>query len=107
MATADTNGNGEILKFTPDYDPLLGTGTMTTFVGPADFPNTGPGPIGLAFDASDPPNLFVSTINGNDSTGDIRKFRPDGTEITPRFATGLTKGPRGLAFDSAGKSLSC
>src|SRR6266487_1708257 len=48
VATADTNGNGEILKFTPDYDPLLGTGTMTTFVGPADFPNTGPGPIGLA-----------------------------------------------------------
>ena len=99
VATSD-GSNGEILEFTPDYDPLLGTGMMTTFVGPTNFPSTGPGPIGLAFDTSG--NLFASTINGNDSTGDIRKFGPDGTEITPRFATGLTKGPRGLAFDSAG-----
>jgi hypothetical protein len=93
VATSDaTNGNGVILRFAPD-----GTPDSSPFVGPADFPNTGPGPIGLAFDTSG--NLFVSTVNGNDSTGDIRKFGPDGTEI---IATGLTKNPRGLAFDSAG-----
>jgi hypothetical protein len=94
VATSD-GSNGEILRFAPD-----GTPDGSPFVGPTNFPSTGPGPIGLAFDASG--NLFVSTVNGNDSTGDIRKFGPDGTEITPRFATGLTKAPRGLAFDSAG-----
>jgi DNA-binding beta-propeller fold protein YncE len=99
VATGDAT-NGEILEFTPDYDPLLRTGMMTTFVGPSNFPPGGPGPIGLAFDASG--NLFVSTVNGNDSTGDIRKFGPDGTEITPRFAMGLTNSPRGIAFDGAG-----
>jgi hypothetical protein len=93
VATGDDTG-GKILKFASD-------GTSTTFIGPTDFPNTGGlGPSGLAFDASG--NLFVSTVNGNDSTGDIRKFGPDGMEITPRFATGLTKAPRGLAFDGAG-----
>ncbi len=95
--------NGEILKFTPagaPYDPTP-TGTPGVFIGPTDFPyGGGQGPSGLAFDASG--NLFVSTVNGNDSTGEIRKFASDGTEITPRFATGLTKAPRGLAFDGAG-----
>ena len=100
VATADDTGAGEILKFSPDYDPQLGTGTMTTFVGPENFPNTGPGPIGLTFDASG--NLFVSTTNSDGTNGDIRKFDSNGTEITPRFATGLTSSPRGLAFDSAG-----
>jgi hypothetical protein len=92
-----TVANGVILKFAPD-----GTQDSSPFVGPTNFPNTGPGPqpLGLAFDPSG--NLFVSTVNGNDSTGEIRKFGADGTEITPRFATGLTKAPRGLAFDSAG-----
>jgi sugar lactone lactonase YvrE len=94
VATADADVNGAILKFAPD-------GTSTTFIGAADFPNSGgAGPLGLAFDASG--NLFVSTFNGNDLTGEIRKFGPDGTEITPRFATGLTQAPRGLALDSAG-----
>jgi sugar lactone lactonase YvrE len=94
-AATDSNGNGEILRFAPD-----GTPDSSPFVGPAVFPSGGPFPIGLAFDAFG--NLFASTINGNDSTGDIRKFGPDGTEITPRFATGLTKGPRGLVFDGGG-----
>ena len=94
--TSGIGDAGEILRFAPD-----GTPDSSPFVGPANFPSTGPGPIGLAFDASG--NLFVSTVNVNDTgTGDIRKFGPDGTEITPRFATGLTKNPRGLAFDSAG-----
>jgi hypothetical protein len=59
-------------------------------------------PRGLAFDNSFPQNLFVSTYDNNDINGDIRKFDSNGTEITPRFATGLTKSPKGLAFDSAG-----
>ncbi len=84
--------NGEILRFAPD-----GTQDSSPFVGPSNFPDPGLGPSGLAFDSAG--NLFASTVNGNDSTGDIRKYGPDGIEITPRFATGLTKAPRGLAFD--------
>jgi hypothetical protein len=90
-APTDT-ANGEILRFAPD-----GTPDSSPFVGPTNYPNP-VGPLGLAFDASG--NLFASTIDPN--SGDIRKFSPDGTEITPRFATGLTKSPRGLAFDSFG-----
>ena len=40
-------------------------------------------------------NLFVS----DNSSGNIYKFRPDGTRST--FASGLSY-PQGLAFDSAG-----
>src|SRR5437870_844218 len=40
VATADSNGNGEILRFAPD-----GTPDSSPFVGPTDFPNTGPFPI--------------------------------------------------------------
>jgi hypothetical protein len=89
---------GEILRFAPD-----GTQDSSPFVGPTNFPNTTGDQIptgGLALDASG--NLFVSTVLNGGSTGEIRKFAPDGTEITPRFATGLTKTPRGLAFDGAG-----
>jgi hypothetical protein len=53
----------------------------------------------LAFDASG--NLFVCTSDSS-GNGDILKFASDGTEITPRFATGLTDSARGLAFDSVG-----
>jgi hypothetical protein len=103
---ATSGDSGDILefKFNPDGTLKLNPdGTQSsTFVGSANFPNTGPAPIGLAFEPGPSGNLFVSTQNGNDNTGDIRKFGPDGTEITPRFATGLTKSPRGLAFDGAG-----
>jgi hypothetical protein len=94
VATSDAT-NGLILRFAPD-----GTPDTSPFVGPTNFPSTGPGPIGLAFDASG--ILFVSTQGGNDNTGDIRKFDSSGMEITPRFATGLTNSPRGIAFDGAG-----
>jgi hypothetical protein len=97
VAAADAptaNPNGEILRFAPN-----GTQDSSPFVGPAAFPYPSPGPIGLAFDAFG--NLFVSTQDAN-GNGEIREFGSNGTEITPRFATGLTKNPRGLAFDSAG-----
>ena len=93
VATSDAT-DGVILRFAPD-----GTPDSNPFVGPTNFPSTGPAPIGLAFDASG--NLFVSTTDNN-SNGDIRKFDSTGTETTPRIATGLTKSPRGLAFDGVG-----
>ena len=86
-----TNTVGAIYKFTSG-------GVRTIFVGEEAF-TSGPGPIDLTFDSSG--SLFVSTSDLN-SNGEIRRFAPDGTEITPQFATGLTKSPRGLRFDSDG-----
>ena len=100
-ASDSTNLFGTIYEFTPGgapYEPTP-TGTPGVFVGPEAF-ISGQGLLDLTFDPSG--NLFASTFNRNDLTGEIRKFGPDGTEITPRFATGLTKEPRGLAFDSDG-----
>jgi sugar lactone lactonase YvrE len=86
--------SGTIYKF-PSTGGML-SNAPSVFVGSAAF-SSGPGPVGLAFDAAG--NLFVSTSNGN---GEIRRFASDGTEITPQFATGLTNNPRGLAFDNVG-----
>jgi hypothetical protein len=93
---------GSIYKFTQEgapYEPTP-TGTPGVFLGPGAFSLPDVGPLDLTFDVSG--NLFASTFNQNDLTGEIREFGPDGTEITPRFATGLTKEPRGLRFDSDG-----
>jgi hypothetical protein len=87
--------NGEIHKFAPD-----GTESSTPFVGGAAFPYINP--VGLAFDPSDTSGyLFVSTVNVDGTQGEIRKFAPNGTEITPPFAPGLTNNPFGIAFDNA------
>jgi len=87
-----TNTYGTIYEFTSG-------GVRSIFVGLEAF-GSGVGLLDLTFDVSG--NLFASTFNQNDFTGEIREFGPDGTEITPRFATGLTKEPRGLRFDSDG-----
>jgi sugar lactone lactonase YvrE len=80
---------GTIYEFTP-------AGERSIFAGSGAF-SSGDSPIGMTFGASG--NLFVSTIN-NDGNGKIRSFDSTGMEILPEFATGLTKNPRGLAFDS-------
>ncbi len=90
-------GSNETLTCGAIYK-LPSPNVRSVFVGDQSFCSV-PGPIGLTFDAFD--ILFVSTSDDN-SNGDIRKFGADGTEITPPFATGLTKSPRGLAFDSDG-----
>jgi sugar lactone lactonase YvrE len=92
---------GTIYKFTPEgapYEPTP-TGTPGVFVGAEAF-SSSPGPIDLAFDAHG--NLFASVSDGSSSNSGIRRFDPDGNEITPQFATGLTRNPRGLRFDSDG-----
>jgi hypothetical protein len=94
VATGD-GIDGEILEFNPD-----GMQITPPFVGPGAFPYPGPGPLGLAFDASVPQCLFVSAVTGDGTTGEIRKFDSNGAEITPRFATGLTNSPRGLAYSA-------
>jgi len=90
-------GSNETLTCGAIYK-LPSPNVRSVFVGDQSFCSV-PGPIGLTFDAFD--ILFVSTSDDN-GNGDIRKFGADGTEITPPFATGLTKSPRGLAFDSDG-----
>src|SRR4029079_9770869 len=42
------------------------------------------------------------TYNSNDGTGDIRSFASTGSENLPPLVMGLTKNPRGLAFDNTG-----
>jgi len=85
---------GTIYKF----DPM--TGVRSIFV---DSPFASPveSPIGMTFDNSPSQNLFVSTYNPNDGTGDIRSFASTGSENLPPLVMGLTKNPRGLAFDNA------
>ena len=80
---------GTIYKFTSG-------GARSIFVDSIAF-SSGDFPIGLTFDSFG--NLFVST-NYLDGTGKIRSFDSNGMENFPPFATGLTKNPRGLAFDS-------
>jgi hypothetical protein len=93
---------GTIYRFTSTD---TSTGVRSIFVDSGAFSSAFP--IGLTFDNNannDPQNLFVSTYNPNDGTGtgDIRSFDFNGIENLPPLATGLTKNPRGLAFDSAG-----
>ncbi len=78
-------------------------GARSIFIEGTSFPSAGAQPIGLAFDAFG--NLFISTQLNNTSNGEIRRFDPNGAEITPPFATGLTNAPRGLAFDSSNGNL--
>jgi len=82
---------GTIYQFTPG-------GVRSIFVGAEAF-SSSPGPVGLAFDASNPPNLFASISDGTSNSG-IVEFARDGTKST--FTTGLSENPRGLAFDSFG-----
>jgi sugar lactone lactonase YvrE len=91
------SGSDSTLTYGTIYQFTSG-GARSIFVGQEAFSSEGP--VGLVFDASDPQNLFVSTITSGATQGGIRKFGPDGTEST--FATGLTNNPRGLAFDSNG-----
>lgn len=79
-----------------EFDPV--TRERSIFVDSPAFSSSGP--IGMTFDNNPSHNLFVSTYNPNDGTGDIRSFDSDGTENLPPLVTGLTKNPRGLAFDS-------
>jgi hypothetical protein len=83
---------GTIYKF----DPM--TGVRSIFVDSPAFSSSGP--IGMTFDNNFSHNLFVTTYHPNDGTGDIRSFDSNGMEHLPPLATGLTKNPRGLAFDS-------
>jgi hypothetical protein len=102
----DSTGN----LFAGGTDSTLTYGTIYEFTSAgvrSIFVDTGAfssgNPVGLAFDNSDPQNLLVSTNNENDSPGGkIRSFDPNGMEILPQLATGLTNFARGLAFDSAG-----
>jgi hypothetical protein len=80
---------GTIYKFTS-------AGARSIFVDTPSF-SSGDSPIGMTFGASG--NLFVST-NNNDGNGKIRSFDSTGMENLPPLVTGLTKNPRGLAFDS-------
>jgi hypothetical protein len=79
-----------------EFDPV--TRERSIFVDSPAFSSSGP--IGMTFDNNPSHNLFVSTYNPNDGTGDIRSFDSGGTENLPPLVTGLTKNPRGLAFDS-------
>jgi sugar lactone lactonase YvrE len=74
---------GKVLKIAPD-------GTMSNFAT-----HVGNGAGDLAFDANG--NLFVCSYSG----GTISKILPDGTVVSPFFATGLSE-PDGMAFDAAG-----
>ena len=86
-SAADSNGNGQILKFAPD-------GTETIFA--TGLTNN---PRGLAFDSLG--NLFVAEVPTT-TTGDILKFPPTGGVGTV-FAAGIGRpqgngGPEFLAF---------
>lgn len=74
---------GKVLKITPD-------GTVSTFAR-----HVGNGAGDLAFDAYG--NLFVCSYSG----GTVSKILPNGTVVSPFFATGLSD-PDGMVFDSAG-----
>ena len=74
-------GNDTILEFTSD-------GMESTFATGLTFPR------GLAFDSSG--NLFVAEANAIPD-GDILEFLPDGTEVTPAFASGFGR-PEFLTF---------
>jgi hypothetical protein len=83
---------GTIYKF----DPV--TRERSIFVDSPAFSSSGP--IGMTFDNNPSHNLFVTTYHPNDGTGDIRSFDSNGMENLPPLVMGLTKNPRGLAFDS-------
>src|SRR4029453_419352 len=92
-------GSDSTLSYGTIYEFPSSGGDPSIFVGSEPFSSEGP--VGLVFDASHPQNLFVSTYTPDDGTGDIRSFASSGSENLPPLATGLTKNPRGLAFDNA------
>ena len=85
--TFTEQNNNQILKFTPDYNPSMGTGSVTTFA--TGLTNA---PKGLAFDSAG--NLFLAET-GDPSSGDILEFTPGGPVAVP----GITPAPGwGVAY---------
>ncbi|HVC86975.1 MAG TPA: hypothetical protein VNC40_06050 [Gaiellaceae bacterium] len=63
------------------------------------FPGSGIGPIGIAFDPTDPTSMYVADY----PTGQLYKFGPGGGAASAHLVGTVPGGVFGLAFDSSGR----